>query len=197
MDERGALLREVFAHCDLEDRLAVLPPSARMRGLFFRNIESVVAQSGDIERYRRAFPERRSSMLWYPAADYLARMAGGGALISGAAQVHQGMSLIGRRNAVAFSESLLGRTMIRLLSRDPKKLLRQGVAAHRQGSTHGDWSLEITGDRSAVMNMREEYVYIESHFVGAAEGTFEAIGLSVNVEVQLDDRFNGRHILRW
>lgn len=197
MDERGTFLREVFAHCDLEDRLTVLPPSARNRGLFFRNIEQVVEKAGHGERYRLMFPERCRSMLWYPAADYLTRIAVGGALISGPENVHQGMSLIGRRNAIAFAESLLGRMMVRLLSRDPKKLLKQGVAGHRQSSSHGDWSLEITGDRSAVMSMREEYVYIESHYLGAAEGTFEAIGLSVNVEVQLDDRFNGRHILRW
>jgi uncharacterized protein (TIGR02265 family) len=197
MDERGALLRELYAHCDLEDRLALVPPSARNRGLFFRNIEKVVEAAGMVERYRRMLPARYSTMLWYPAADYLTQLAIGGALICGPARVHEGMSLIGRRNAIAFAESLLGRMMVRLLSRDPKKLLRQGVAGHRQSSTHGDWSLEIAGDRCAIMSMREEYVYIESHYVGAAEGTFEAIGLSVNVEVQLDDRFNGRHVLRW
>lgn len=197
MDERGSLLKEVFRHCDLEDRLTLVPPSAQIRGLFFRNVESVLASAGLSERYHALFPERHNAIRWYPLADYLPRLALGGALLTSPAEVHAGMSLIGRRNAVAFAESLLGRTMLRLLSRDPKKLLRQGVAAHRQTSSPGVWSVEFVDDRCAIMRMRDEYVYLESHFVGAALGTFEAIGLSVTVEVQLDDRFNGRHILRW
>jgi uncharacterized protein (TIGR02265 family) len=197
MDEREELLREVYAHCDAAERLGLIPPSARTRGLFFRNIEHVVEREGHIERYRRMFPERYTAVLWYPLSEHLVRLLAGGALIAGAAEVHAGMATIGRRNAVAFAESLLGRAMLRLLSRDPKKLLKQGVAGHRQGATHGSWTLEITGDRSATMHMTNEYSYIESYFVGAAKGTFEAIDLTVDVEVQLDDRFNGRHLLRW
>lgn len=197
MSDRDALLREIYQHCDLQDRLPLIPPSARTRGVFFRNIESVLDRAGLKERYRALFPERYTAVLWYPTSDFLPRLAGAGALLCGAQNVHQGMAQVGRRNAIAFAESLLGRTMVRLLSRDPKKLLRQGVAAHRQGSTTGDWSLELTGERSATMHMRDEHCYIESYYVGAAEGTFEAIDLTGQVEVQLDDRFNGRHLLRW
>jgi hypothetical protein len=45
--------------------------------------------------------------------------------------------------------------------------------------------------------MAEEYLYIESYLLGAAQGTFEAVDVPVRAEVVLQDRFNGRHILRW
>jgi hypothetical protein len=45
--------------------------------------------------------------------------------------------------------------------------------------------------------MIEEYGYIESYLLGAAQGTFEAAGIPVRTEVKLFDRFNGQHILNW
>lgn len=197
MDALGTLLHDVSAHCDLQERLTLMPPASRTRGVFFRNIENVLEQANLLPRYRALYPTRHNMILWYPTAEFLPRLAVAGALLRGPEHVHDGMELIGRRNALTFAESLLGRTMLRLLSRDPKKLLRQGIAGHRQGVSHGVWTLEIKDDRCAVMHMRDELVYIESHYAGAARGTFEAIGMTAEVEVELDDRFNGRHILRW
>ena len=33
--------------------------------------------------------------------------------------------------------------------------------------------------------------------LGAAQGTFDAIGVPVRAEAVLRDRFNGTHVLRW
>ena len=51
--------------------------------------------------------------------------------------------------------------------------------------------------RTAVTSMVEEYMYIESYLLGAAQGTFDAIGVPVRTEVVLEDRFTGKHILSW
>jgi hypothetical protein len=75
--------------------------------------------------------------------------------------------------------------------------MQQGVAARRQSSSYGRWTLVFPDERSAVMSMTEEYVYIESYLLGAAQGTFDAVGVPVETEVVLEDRFNGRHVLRW
>jgi len=48
-----------------------------------------------------------------------------------------------------------------------------------------------------VMTMDEEYLYIESFLLGAAQGTFDAVGVPVRAEAKLEDRFRGRHILVW
>ncbi len=197
MDSRAAALVEVSRHCDIGERLTLLPPSSRSRGLYFRSIEGVLARAGRVERYRSLFPERFSAVRWYPTREFLIRLVVGGALLTEPALVHEGMFEIGRRNAVAFSDSLLGKTLLRLLSRDPKKLLAQGVAARRQSSTFGRWTLTFPEERRAVMAMEEEYIYIESYLLGAAQGTFDAIDVPVTTRVVLEDRFNGRHILEW
>jgi len=197
VDERALAIAEISRHCDVAERSALLPPSARSRGLYFRSIETVLARAGKLERYRSLFPERFVAVRWYPTGQFLTQLTVGGAILTEPARVHEGMYEIGRQNAIAFAESLLGKTMLRLLSRDPKKLLQQGVAARRQSSTFGRWSLAFPEERTAVMTMTEEYLYIESYMLGAAQGTFDAVGIPVKTEVVLEDRFNGRHILSW
>lgn len=194
---RAALLEELCQYCDLTERLPLVPPSAKVRGLYFSNIERMLALAGRGERFEALFPKRVATVLWHPAAEFLIRLAVGGALLAGPERVHEGMFEIGRGNALAFGESLLGRTLLRLLARDPKRLLRQGIAARRQSSSFGRWELEFRDEREAVVTMAEEYLYIESFLLGAAQGTFDAIGVPVRTEVTLHDRFNGRHILHW
>jgi uncharacterized protein (TIGR02265 family) len=87
--------------------------------------------------------------------------------------------------------------LLRLLDRDPRRLLRQAIAGRRQSYSYGRWDLEFPGEREAVVTMVEEYLYIESYLVGAAQGTFDAVGVPVRTEVVLRDRFNGQHLLRW
>jgi uncharacterized protein (TIGR02265 family) len=195
--ERDRLLEDVYRFCDLRERLTLVPPSAKVRGLYFRSIEAVLGRAGTAERYRNVFPEKFAAILWYPASEFLVRLVVGASLLTSAERVHEGMFEIGRRNAVAFSESLIGRTMLRLLSRDPQKLLQQGVAGRRQSYSYGSWQLDFPAPRKAVMTMVEEYLYIDTYMLGAAQGTFDAISVPVRAQAILDDRFSGRHILEW
>lgn len=197
VDPRREAIEEVCRYCDLEERLRLLPPSAKSRGVYFRSIEAVLSAAGHGAAYRRLFPEIFAAVMWHPAAEFLVRLAVGGALLCSAERVHEGMFEIGRRNTIAFAESLLGRALLRLLSHDPKRLLQQGAAARRQSSSYGHWDLSFPDERSAVVEMKEEYMYIESYLLGAARGTFDAIGLKVETQVELDTPFAGRHLLRW
>jgi len=197
VQERERLLEEVCQHCDLRERLAVMPPSAKSRGLYFRSIETVLERANLGRRYHDLFPEHFAASMWHPSAEFLVRLAVGASLLTSAEHVHEGMFEIGRRNAVAFAESLLGRVMLRLLSRDPHKLLKQAVAGRRQSASFGTWEVTFPTNRSAVISMQQEYMYIESYLLGAAKGTFDAIALPVKTEVVLQDRFTGQHILHW
>jgi uncharacterized protein (TIGR02265 family) len=197
IDDRNEAIGEVSRQCDLAERLTFVPPSAKVRGLYFRSLESVLASAGRGAHYAEIFPERHAAVLWHPAADFLVRLAVGGALLLGPERVHEGMFEIGRRNAVAFAASLLGRTLLRFLSRDPTRLLEQAIAGRRQSYSYGRWELDLSRERTAIITMTEEYLYIESYMLGAAQGTFESVGVPVRAEVELDDPFHGRHILTW
>jgi uncharacterized protein (TIGR02265 family) len=190
-------LSEVARHCDVEERLSLMRPSAKLRGYYCRSIESALREAGRLRRFQQLFPRELGSLQWYPASELLTRLVIGGALLHGPEQVHQGMFDIARGNAIEFSRTLLGRILMRLLSRDPQKLLLQGVAARRQTCSYGDMRVDFLEARTALVSMDEEYLYIDSFMLGAAHGTFAAIDLDVDAQCQLDTKFSGRHLLRW
>lgn len=197
VSDRERAIEEVCRYCDLEERIALVPPSAKGRGLYFRSIETVLARAGCIERYRSLFPAPFAAVRWHPLPEFLVQLAVGASILTSPERVHEGMFEIGRQNAIAFSESLLGRTLLRFLSRDPRRLLQQAVAGRRQSTAYGSWALTFPDERTAVVTMVEEYVYIESYLLGAAQGTFDAISRPVRIEVALENRFSGKHILAW
>ncbi len=139
-DPRADAIRDLCRYCDLAERLPLLPPSAKSRGVYLVGIDRVLAKAGSFDRFKAFFPQRPSSIPWYPTSDFLVRLAVAGALLAGPERVDQGMFEIGRGNAVTFAESLLGRALIRLLDRDPKRLLKQGIAGRRHRNTHGHGS---------------------------------------------------------
>jgi uncharacterized protein (TIGR02265 family) len=188
---------EASQYVDLQERLAMVPASAAIRGLYFGRIVRVLGHAGKLDEYRELFPERHSAIRWYPVKDYLVRLTVAGGILKSPAEVHQGMYEIGRLNAVVFAESLLGAVMLRLLSREPAKLLQQAVASRRQSATDGRWELRFEGPRRGVIEMTEEYSYIDSYLLGAAVGTFEAASVVAQVRAEVTGRFSGRHIIDW
>jgi uncharacterized protein (TIGR02265 family) len=190
-------VRSLVQYCDLEERLPAVPASAQLRGLYFKNTINVMKSAGLQGRYAELFPETYSAVRWYPLADYLERHAAAGALLAGPETVHDGMRTIGHNNAQAFTESLLGKTMIRLLSRDPMRLLKQSAVGRRQSCQYGRWELHFPAPGHAVMEMYEEYIWIESNVAGAAEGTMAVTSVPVKNRCELDSKFRGRHVFEW
>ena len=198
MPSQDRAIALVAAHCDIVSRLEVIPPSACVRGLYFRNIETQVERLGRLAEYRQYFPDdHHSSLPYYPVADYLVRIACAGALVASPDRVHDGMREIARGNATTFGASLLGRAMLHLLSRDPVRITEQGLAARRQSFTYGHWEIVRHGTRAIEMVYQGEYWWIESVVAGAASGTFESCGITPAIETKLVDRFNGSTFVRW
>jgi uncharacterized protein (TIGR02265 family) len=198
VDPTDRAIELVAPYCDIVERLALVPPSAQLRGLWIKNIERQVAEHGQMSVYREYFPNDRYGQLpWYPISEFLVRLACSGALVTEPKRVHEGMFIVNKGNAGAFINSLLGRVMLRVLSHDPVRLLEQGLAARRQSFSYGRWELVRLGDRAIEVTHRDEYWWIESGVAGAARGTFEACGIEAEIETKLLDRFNGSTICRW
>jgi uncharacterized protein (TIGR02265 family) len=195
-DARAVAL--VAAHCDIEERLALVPPSACVRGIYFKAIEKQVATLGVLDSYRGFFPaDRFGSLSFHPISDYLVRLACAGALVASPEHIHDGMLIITKGNAKAFIESVLGRVMLRVLSGDPIRLMEQAMAGRRQSTNYGHWEMIRHSERALEITYRQEYMWIESAIAGAGLGTFEACGLNVKMENKLVDRFNGSSFYTW
>jgi len=188
----------VAPYCDLPDRLAVVPPSAQVRGLYLKSLASIVQRAGRGQLYAEYFGEESwSALRMYPLRDYLVRLAVAGAALRGPEQVHSGMHDVWRTNATTFASSLLGRTMLRLLSSDPIRLTEQGLAARRQTYLYGHWSILRHGPRCIEMVYKEEYVWIQSAIAGGAVGAFEACGVRAELRTKLASRFDGSTLISW
>jgi len=188
----------VAAHCDLVDRLKVVPPSAQVRGLYLNSLDTILQRADRAALYREYFGgERWSPIRMYPLRDYMIRLAVAGAALRSAERVHEGMHDVWRTNATTFAQSLLGRTMLRLLSHDPVRLTEQGLAARRQTFQYGHWEIVRHGPRSIEMVYREEYIWIESAIAGGAVGAFEACGIEATLKTKLLNRFDGSTTITW
>ncbi len=191
-------IQVVAPYCDIVSRLEVVPPSALVRGLYLRSFETVLQRAGRTHLYREYFEgERWSPIRMYPLRDYMIRLAVAGASLRSPERVHDGMHDVWRTNATTFAASLLGRTMLRLLSHDPVRLTEQGLAARRQTYQYGHWEIVRHGPRAVEMVYREEYLWIESAIAGGAVGAFEACGIEANLETKLLNRFDGSTMITW
>jgi uncharacterized protein (TIGR02265 family) len=178
--------------------MRLVPPSAQIRGLYHRSVLNVLQQEGKQAEYQEYFPkESWSTLTLYPLTGYMLRLAVAGALLASPETLHAGMHRAMRLNAVAFAASLLGRTLLRILARDPVRLTEQAMAARRQSVNYGDWSIGSRGPRFIETVYRSEYVWIESAIAGSAVGTFEACQITANIQTQLTDRFNGSTLISW
>lgn len=193
-----AALDLVAPHCDIVERLEAIPPSARLRGVYFRSVERELERRNLLGAYHELFPiKRKWSISYHPLSEYVVRLACAGALVTSPERVHEGIFELTRTNSTYFAKSLLGRALIRLLARDPVRLCEQGLAARRQTVTYGHWELNRRGGNELEMIYRNEYLWLESCVAGAAQGTFESCGVTPILETILIDRFNGSTIIRW
>jgi uncharacterized protein (TIGR02265 family) len=199
MGMTNAVLELVGDHCDLRERLGAVRPSAQIRGMYLRSVQGALERAGRGIEYRALCGTPRFSALrFYPLGEYLTHLAAGGALLKGPERVHEGMFELSRSNAAIVADSLVGRTLLRALARDPQRILRQAIAAQRQTARgSAQWSLSFPGPREAVMEFKDEMIWIESGLLGAARGTMEAAGIDAKIRCELTNAYNGSHCFSW
>jgi uncharacterized protein (TIGR02265 family) len=188
----------VGAHCDLEQRLRDIPPSARARGIWVRTFENALGRrSGAMDQYLAIFESAASPLGWEPLGEVVARLAVAGAIYTSPREVREGLRLLARTQAVSFADSLLGRTLIRLLAPDPVRVLQQGAAARRQTCNYGSWEHDFSTPGRAIVTHRDEYGWLDSQVLGSAEGTLDAIKVRAEIAQRLDDPYNGVTVITW
>jgi uncharacterized protein (TIGR02265 family) len=186
------------SHCDLVERLRAIPSDAQIRGVYMKGVVTEMEKRGLLPTFLESFPDPQvSSISFYPLGDYLMRMAYAGALIASPEGIHDGIKEASKIFAVSFGRSLLGKTLIRALSKDPTRLLQQGMVGKRQTCSYGKWTLVQHATNKAEVVLEQEYVWIESCVLGSFLGTFEFSGVNPEIELKLKDRFNGSLTFSW
>lgn len=198
MSYRERVLDIVGPHCDLAERLTAAPTWAEVRGVYFKSTLDELERRGLRGAFEKVVPEvRRATFTLYPLTDYLVWIAFAGALVTSPAALHEGMHDLLRGNSRYFGQSLLGRGLLRLISHDPVRQLHQAIQSKRAVTNYGRWSITLEEPRHVEVRHEDEYVWIGSALAGAAVGGFEACGVLPQVEVKLDDPYNGSLVFRW
>lgn len=185
-------------HIALEDRLALIPPSAQVRGIWQRILERQLDQRGKLEAYRRWVPARPiRTLAFHSVAEFNVLAAIAGAVVATPQTLDDGLYELTYNNAAMFTRSLFGRTLVRLLSPNPRRLSMQAIASRRQTLNYGTWELVDVGEQHVEFYMREEYIWLDSYLRGAAVGTYAMLGQDVQASVDLEGPFHGRMRISW
>lgn len=198
MDLRGLALEYVEPHCDIAERLRVVPATAFARGLAFGTIIRALERQGQRDAYSARFgPLRYESIALYPLGEYMVHLAAAAAFLYSPATVYEGIGEISRLNAAELSASLLGQALLHELATEPHQLLEQGFAMRRQTFPYGRWELIQHGPRHLEMRYVDEYVWIRQACTYAAIGTFETCRIKPRITTTLDTPYSGSTQFRW
>ncbi len=147
--------------------------------------------------WRATAPQRRRApFLSYPLREYLEELALAAAIVD-PSNPHEGMRLIWRGATSMYLETPFGRSLVRLLKPNPVRYLRW-LAEHREHfCNYGRWTVIAEVEGHAIIDMRDEYIWLESAHRGGAEGLLAACGVRGTVEAELSSPYSGRLQLRW
>ena len=147
---------------DLEQRIAAATPADTSRGLNFNTLFHLVRERLGEDAAKRCDPAGRGSRIdffSYPVAEYLRALAPAieklGPLLGGADGV---LDELGRRTGGGFLSSALGKTILTLAGRDPRRLVSSGPAAYRGAVSYGERTVEWLGDKHARMVFKRDFM---------------------------------------
>jgi len=192
-------IRSARDRLDLARRLSDTPASATVRGVWFSMAADHVQRMGRAEtvawrtavRTRRRFP-----FLSYSLREYLEELAVAAAIVDPMSP-GDGIRQIWRRATSSYVATPFGRSLIRLIGRNPLRYLGW-LAEHRDHfCNYGEWRLVPRSEGYAVMEMKDEFIWIEHAHCGGAEGLLETCGVKGTVESELVSPYHGRMHVRW
>jgi uncharacterized protein (TIGR02265 family) len=190
-------MRRIETSLDLARRLAAIPDSAAVRGIFFNQLRDALQRELAIDEVtleRLTGPARQSHKM-QPARDFARLCAVTGALVDD--DPREGMRRLSRGQAAFFSRSWYGRAFQRVLLPDPLKAVQWVAFSRDYISNFGHLRVEARGPNRVLIHFYDEYCWIEACQRGGCEGMLDACGVRGTVTAELDTPFRGRLDVSW
>ncbi|MBX7191887.1 MAG: DUF2378 family protein [Sandaracinaceae bacterium] len=181
---------------DLSWRLAQIPGDACCRGAFFNMLDERAGTLGaeTQEEYRRFFRMYRfASFKMFPVSDYLTRLVVLSQIHYGAAHIYAGVRKLQSGAFDAWGETLLGKAAVAVVDPSFASMLRMLERAYASRTVVSHTRLRLVSESTTeiVVELEQEYVYIEHAMVGAIEGVAHVCGAEVVVTPELRGPFDG------
>ena len=183
----------------LPRRIRDVPLSSNVRGVWFSFAADYVRKLGRPEAatWERMVPHRRRlPFLSYSLREYLEELATAGAILD-PKHPGEGVRKIWWNSTSQYLATPFGRSLLRMLKLNPHKYL-MWLCAHRDHfCNYGRWAVTLREPGYSVLEISDEYIWIEHAMRGGAEGLLASFGVEGGVEPELTGPYEGRLHVRW
>jgi serine/threonine-protein kinase len=176
------------APVDLDAHLALLPPGATCKGMFFNDLLALGAKAGTPSELAEAagIPVRRYlGFRDYPMADDLQLTIAVAREVYPTLPLGAALRRIGHRALELVLSSHLGRTLVGAFGTDPEALLLHGAKAYGLLLSFGEVTCTKSGPGELIVRAERLPLFLETYQVGVVEGMLHHARARAEVEVDL------------
>ena len=168
------------APLDLEAYIRQIPPESVTKGMFFDPLRE------QLRKARKPVPgrERYIGFRSYPMTEYLEVVTQCGAVLHPGVPIRRVLRLAGRLVYPTFAESLVGSLLFKVAGKNIPRILKAVPRAYTQVNPNASAEVTMTGERSAIVEIRGLWDVPEVSQVGIFEGGLEALGIEGEVRVR-------------
>ncbi len=163
---------------DLKRRLSLVSPTDTTRGLFLNGVLKSVRQLGGEATAQHCLAEsgekRFLDFFSYPISSLMRMSYAGARLLSNDSRsFEEVMRQMGYASAWNFASSTMGVLMLRMVLRDPRRLLEALPSAYRMNRNSGECKVRWTGYNSAIVRITRDFLP-HTYTEGSLQAAFEA-----------------------
>jgi uncharacterized protein (TIGR02265 family) len=180
------------APLDLRERLARMPATATVRGLFFNDLFAQFPKA-------KVHAQRPRYLTFsnYPFAEWCQVLTESALSCFPGSTPREGVRRIGRRALPALADSHAGKVLFAMAGNDPLSTLRVSSKAFALAQSVGSCTVTSIEPGVAVMQIREAWDYPDAYYVGVYEGVFDVFHLIGDVQVCVRSMTDVDLRLRW
>jgi uncharacterized protein (TIGR02265 family) len=153
---------------DLQRRIAAATDKDTVRGMIFNGAIAAVRELAGEDAVRQCLAEagreKFVDFFSYPVADYLKlAWAAVSHLEDKLGGVHPAFFRIGHQAVVSFIDSHVGKTLVTLVSGEPRRLLANAPTAYRTAVSYGERTVSWPGQHHCVMYFKHDFLTHSFH----------------------------------
>ena len=177
---------------DVEAHLALVPPAATVKGMFWNDLHRV-AERSDVSMESKRYATFKD----YPLVDYMRAVADVACRARPGATTSKAISELGKRGFSILSSSLAGKVLFAISGRDLAATLGLVSEAYKRCLSPGQAALGSISPGRAVIELRDVWNYTQSYQVGVFEGVIEHFGYTGSVRLRVHSPCDADYLLEW
>jgi uncharacterized protein (TIGR02265 family) len=186
---------------ELKQRVEAATPADTSRGLNYTTLFALVTDHLGPDAGRQVDvlgKGRRADFFSYPVSEYLEIAWNAMDRL----EPHFGsteavLAELGRRTAVSFLDSMIGRTLLTVSGRDPRRLIASTGSGYRSAVSYGERHHEFLGERRARLTFRRDFMPATFHHGVILAAMQATLARRPRVEVEVRSLLDVDYLVEW